>query len=63
MLACRIECQRPTKNVHAFAAVLTLEEPAVLENKRNSAGLLLRPRLSSTKLPELDGLRGRRFCA
>src|SRR5882762_3159330 len=46
-----------TKNVHAFAAVLTLEEPAVLEIKEIQRPLP-RPTFEFHEIPELDGLRG-----
>src|SRR5258708_4878834 len=43
------------KNVHAFAAVLTLEEPAVLEIKEIQRP---RPSFAFHEIPELDGFRG-----
>src|SRR5258708_2358133 len=45
------------KNVHAFAAVLTLEEPAVLEIKEIQRPLP-RPTFEFHEIPELDGFRG-----
>src|SRR5260221_12279595 len=47
------------KNVHAFAAVLTLEEPTVVEIKEVQLPLPLpRPAFDLHEIPELDGLRG-----
>jgi|SRR5882762_7866774 len=45
------------KNVHAFATVLTLEEPAVVEIKEVQLPLP-RPTFDFHEIPELDGLRG-----
>src|SRR5258708_35444009 len=45
------------KNVHAFAAVLTLEEPAVLEIKEIQRPLP-RPTFEFHEIPALDGFRG-----
>jgi len=47
------------KNVHAFAAVLTLEEPAVIEIKEVQRSLPSpRPTFDFHEIPALDGFRG-----
>ncbi len=47
------------KNVHAFAAVLTLEEPAVAEIEEVQLPVALpRPTFDFHEIPALDGFRG-----
>src|SRR5216683_2682540 len=45
------------KSVHAFSAILTLEEPAVVEIKEVQLPLL-RPTFDFHEIPALDGFRG-----